>query len=129
MPGSSGVKATARRMEARAAEGEGVINPRAVSRPLGRGEAAKVEAGYRRGAQMERNVKEAKAREAAEAPIRKFEKASRRRAAAEREDIRKSHEAGLRAQRAEQRKQVQDRIRRNERKAGYPEPAKKRRHN
>lgn len=71
----------------------------------------------------------AKAREAEAAKIQKFERAARRRAAAEREDIREAHAAGLRAQRAERRRQVQDRIRRNERKAGYPEPAKKRRHN
>lgn len=129
MPGSGSTKAVARRMEARAAEGEGVINPRAMSRPLGRAEAAKVEAGYRRGAQMELNVKAAKAREAEAAKVQKFERAARRRAAVEREDIRKAHAAGLRAQRAEQRRQVQDRIHRNERKAGYPEPAKKRRHN
>ena len=129
MPGSGSAKAVARRMGARAAEGEGVINPMAMSRPLGRAEAARVEAGYRRSAQTELNVKAAKAREAEAAKIHKFERAARRRAAAEREDIRKAHAAGLRAQRAEQRRQVQDRIRRNERKAGYPEPAKNRRHN
>lgn len=125
MPGSSTVKATARRLEARVAEGEGVINPKSVSQPLGRKETAKVEAEYARGRKMESNVREAKAREA----ISKFKEDSRLRAEIEREDIRRSHEVGIRAQRAEQRKQVQDRIRRNESKAGYTKPAKKRRHN
>lgn len=87
MPGSKTPRAVQRRMEARVGEGEGVINPRAVSTPLGRKEAARIEANYRRGAQMEKRYAEARAREAEEAVVAKARKKIERNSRAEKRDL------------------------------------------
>lgn len=128
MPGSGSVRAVQRRLEARAGAGEGVINPKAVSRPLGKEASARVEANYRRGATMERNVARAKEREAAEAVVAKAKKRADRRASAERKDLEamnkavENSEATRAARVARINKAARQRtIRRNERRAGYME--------
>ena len=93
-PGTKGgVRAQARRLEARAAEGEGVINPRVYSSPLGRAETRRVEANYRRGAEMKKAWDEANAKAAREAEMAGHKKALDRRSRAEKRDLEKMDKA------------------------------------